>query len=60
MCSLNDKKKDVAHIRTSKQALNLGLVLQKVRRVISFNQNVLLIQYIDIITEPKKMENMTL
>ena len=60
MCSLNDKKKDVAHIITLKQALNLGLVLQKVRRVISFNQNVLLIQYIDIITEPKKMENMTL
>ena len=37
-CSLYDKKKYVVHIRTLKQALNYGLVLQKVHRVITFNQ----------------------
>ena len=31
---------DVMHIRNLKQALNHGLVLKKVHRVIQFNQNV--------------------
>ena len=29
---------DVVHIRTLKQALNHGLILEKVHRVIQFNQ----------------------
>ena len=32
-------KLNVIHIRNSKQTLNHGLVLQKVHRVIKFNQN---------------------
>ena len=39
ICNLHDKK-NVDHIRSLKQALNHGLVLKKVRRVIKFNQRV--------------------
>ena len=34
-----DKTKYVTHIRNLKQALNPGLVLRKVHKVIKFNQN---------------------
>ena len=34
ICDLHD----VVHIRTLKQALNHGLILEKVHRVIQFNQ----------------------
>ena len=36
--NLYNKKKYVVHIRSLKQALNHGLILKKVRRVIQFNQ----------------------
>ena len=36
---LRDKTEYVIHIRNFKQALNHGLVLKKVHRVIKFNQN---------------------
>ena len=36
--SIEDKKKYVIHIRALKQALNHGLKLEKVQRVIKFNQ----------------------
>ena len=36
---LHDKTEYVIHIRNLKQALNHGLVLEKVHRVIKFNQN---------------------
>ena len=37
-CSTDNKEKYVLHIRALKQALNHGLVLRKVHRVIKFNQ----------------------
>ena len=36
-CNLYDKKNYVVHIRSLKQALNHGLILKKVHRVIQFN-----------------------
>ena len=38
LCSIEDKEKYVIHIRTLKQALNNGLKLKKVHRVIAFQQ----------------------
>ena len=35
---MKDKKKYVIHIRASKQALNNGLRLKKVHRIIQFKQ----------------------
>ena len=37
-CCLYDKKSYVVHIRSLKQALNYGLILKKVHRVIQFYQ----------------------
>ena len=37
MCNLYDKKSYFVHIRSLKQALNHGLILKKVHRVIQFN-----------------------
>ena len=48
VCNLFDKKEYVVHIRVLKQALNHGLVLQKVIRVIQFNQEAWLKPYIDM------------
>ena len=42
---------DVIHIRNLKQALNHGLVLKEVHRVIKCNQDPLLKPYIDINTD---------
>ena len=36
--NLHDKTECFVHIRNSKQSLNHGLILKKVRRVIKFNQ----------------------
>ena len=36
--SLHDKTKYVIHVRNLKQALNRGLVLKKVKKVVKFNQ----------------------
>ena len=48
VCNLFDKKEYVVHIRVLKQALNHGLVLLKVIRVIQFNQKAWLKPYIDM------------
>ena len=48
VCNLFDKKEYVVHIRVLKQALNHGLVLQKVIRVIQFNQEAWLKPCIDM------------
>ena len=57
---LYDKTENVIHIKNLKQALNHGLVLKKVNRVIKFNQNTLLIPYIDMNTDLWKKEKMIL
>ena len=58
VANLHDQTENVIHIRNLKQALNHGLVLKKVHRVIQFNQNVLLKPYIDMNTDlTKKAKN---
>ena len=57
---LHDKKEYVIHIRNLKQALNHGLVVEKVHRVIKFNQKSSLKSYIDINTELQQMQKMNL
>ena len=51
VCNFRDKKKYVVHISILKQALNHGLNLKKVHRVIEFNQEAWLKKYIDMNTE---------
>ena len=51
ICSIEDKEKYVIHIRALKQALNHGLKLKKVHRVIKFNQKVWLKPYTDMNTK---------
>ena len=48
---MEDKEKYVIHIRVLKKALNHGLVLRKVQRVIQFNQEDWLKPYIDVNTK---------
>ena len=49
--NLHDKTEYVTHTRNLKQVLNHGLVLEKVHRVIKFNQNAWLKPYIDMNTD---------
>ena len=55
ICNLFNKKKYVAHINTLKQALNHGLKLKKIHRVIEFNQEAWLKPYIDMNTGLRKL-----
>ena len=54
ICSIEDKEKYVIHIRALKKALNHGLKLKNVHRVIKFNQRAWLKPYIDMNTELRK------
>ena len=54
VCHFFDKNNYVIHIRSLKQALNHGLILKKVHRVIQFNQEAQLKEYIDMNTELRK------
>ena len=51
--NLHDKKKYVIHIRALDQALKHGLILEKVHRVIEFEQSAWLKPYIDFNTKLK-------
>ena len=51
---MHDKKEYVTLIRILEQALNHGLILKKVYRVITFNQEAWLKLYIDMNTELRK------
>ena len=55
VCNLFNKKKYFAHINALKQALNDGLKLKKIHRVIEFNQKEWLKPYIDMNTELSKV-----
>ena len=54
VCNLYDKKNYVVHIRSLKKALNHGLILNKVHRVIQFYQEAWLKPYVDMNTELRK------
>ena len=54
ICSIEDKEKYVIHIRALKQALNHGLKLKEVYRIIQFKQKAWLKPYIDMNTELRK------
>ena len=55
VCNLRNKKKYVVHIRSLKQALNYGLKLKNVHRIIEFNQESWLKPFIDMNTELRKI-----
>ena len=55
VCNLYDKKKYVVHINSLQQALNHGLKLKKIYRIIEFNQKACLKPYIDMNTELRKL-----
>ena len=52
--NLHDKTKYVIYVRNLKQALNHELVLETVHRVIKFNENAWLKEYIDMNTDLRK------
>ena len=54
VCTLHDKENYVIYIKALKQALNHGLVLKKVHRVIEFKQEAWLKPYIDMNTKLRK------
>ena len=54
VCNLFNKKKYVVHINELKQALNHGLKLKKIHRIIKFNQKEWLKPYIDMNTKLRK------
>ena len=51
VCSIEDKEKYVVHIRALQKALNHGLVLKDVHRIIKFNQEAWLKPCIDMNTK---------
>ena len=51
ICTVQDKENYVIHIRALKQALNNGLVLKKIHRVIEFRQEAWLKLYVDMNTK---------
>ena len=50
VCNIEDKEKYVIHIRALKEALNHGLILKRIHRVIQFNEEGQLKPYIDMNT----------
>ena len=54
VANLHDKEEYVIHTRNLKQVLKFGLVLKKVRRVITFNQKSWVRLYININTDLRK------
>ena len=54
VANLHNKTECVIHITNLKQALNHGLVLKKVHRLIKFNQNTWLKPFIDMNTDLRK------
>ena len=55
VCNLYNKKKYVVQVNSLKQALNHGLKLKKIHRVIEFSQKAWLKPYIEMNTELRKL-----
>ena len=55
VCNLHNKEKYVLQISSLNQALNHGLILKKVHRIIEFDQEAWLKSYIEMNTELRKM-----
>ena len=53
LCNLYDKKNYVVRLKALKQALNHGLTVKKVHRLIQFNEKTWLITYIDMDTKQR-------
>ena len=51
VCNIYEKENYVVHISVLKQAINHGLILKKVHRIIQFNQEAWLKPYIDMNTK---------
>ena len=54
LAKLHDKKEFVIHVRNLKQALNQGIVLKKVHRIVKFNQRASLKPHFDMNTDLRK------
>ena len=54
IANLHDETEYVIHIRNWKQALNIGLALKRVHKVVKLNQNAWLKSYIDINIDLRK------
>ena len=54
VCNIHNKENYVIHIEALKQALNHGLKLTKVHRIIQFDQEAWLKPYIDLNTDLRK------
>ena len=59
-CTIQNKENYVIHIRALKQAINNGLELTKVHRIIEFDQEAWLKPYIDMNTDLRKQAKMIL
>ena len=55
VCNLRNKKRYIVYIKSLKQALNHGLKLKKICRIIEFNQKAWRKPYIDMNTELRKV-----
>ena len=55
VCDLHNKKKHIVHIKSLKQALNNGLKLKRVHRIIELSQKAWLKSYIDMNAELRKL-----
>ena len=56
--NLHDKKKYVIHVKPLKQALDHGLVLERIHRVIQFKQSAWMKEYIDFNTRLRTVAKM--
>lgn len=54
LLTLNDKVRHVLHYRTLQQALDKGLVLKKVHRIVKFRQSAWLKEYIELNTKERQ------
>ena len=54
-CNFRNKKKYVVHIKSLKQALNHGLKLKRLHRIMEFSQKAWLQPYINMNTELRKL-----